>query len=99
MKSDIIKSFTSPTSPLRVVCDTIAFGLGIDCPDVRQVIHLGIPDDIELYIQESGRAGRDGNPALALMLKTKGPSHVNKSMIKYGENIDMCRRFSFSRHG
>ena len=54
VKSDIIKSFTSPTSPLRVVCATIAFGLGIDGPYVRQVIHLGIPDDIESYIQESG---------------------------------------------
>ena len=63
----IIKSFGS-NSHLRIVCATVAFGMGIDCSDVRQLIHLGAPNDIESYIQETGRGGRDDRLSLGTLL-------------------------------
>lgn len=56
---------------VRIIVATNAFGMGIDKPDVRWVVHLELPDTLEAYFQEAGRGGRDGEKAWAIMLFAK----------------------------
>ena len=67
-KKDVQRRFIG--GELRVIASTNAFGMGIDKPDVRLVIHADIPGSLENYLQEAGRAGRDREPARCVMLYT-----------------------------
>jgi ATP-dependent DNA helicase RecQ len=71
---------------------TVAFGMGIDKPDVRYVAHLDMPSSIEAYYQETGRAGRDGLPAEALMLYGMTDVVQRRRMIEEGEAPDEIKR-------
>jgi ATP-dependent DNA helicase RecQ len=69
---------------VEVVVATNAFGMGIDRPDVRAVIHLAPPGSIEAYYQEVGRAGRDGEPALGLLLVAAGDLPLRRALLERG---------------
>lgn len=62
------------TGDCRVIVSTNAFGMGIDKAEVRVVVHMDLPDSIEAYFQEAGRAGRDGKKAYAVLLYQKNDS-------------------------
>ncbi len=70
------------TEPDLIIVATIAFGMGIDKPDIRFVFHYALPASIEGWYQEMGRAGRDGNPARAVMLYGPADAARRRRMIE-----------------
>ena len=95
-KAKIIEDFTNPDGTIRVVFATVAFAMGLDAPNIRQIIHWGPPTDAELYVQETGRAGRDRQYSKAFLYYNNRDisksSHVHDSMRVYCENARECRR-------
>lgn len=80
-----------------VMCATIAFGMGIDKPDVRFVAHLDLPKSVEGYYQETGRAGRDGMPANAWMAYGLGDVVQQRKMIDESDADDAHKRVQTSK--
>ena len=76
---------------IRVVVATVAFGMGIDKPDVRFVVHYDLPKNIEGYYQETGRSGRDGLPADALCLFGLQDAVTARMLIERGNNHEQIR--------
>jgi ATP-dependent DNA helicase RecQ len=76
---------------LRVVVATVAFGMGIDKPDVRFVVHYDMPKNLEGYYQETGRAGRDGLPADALLLFGMQDVMTARRLIEAGSDPEQVR--------
>lgn len=76
---------------LQIVVATVAFGMGIDKPNVRFVVHYDLPKNIESYYQETGRAGRDGLPAEALLLFGYGDIAISRGLIEKSDNHEQKR--------
>ncbi|PLX74378.1 MAG: DNA helicase RecQ [Desulfuromonas sp.] len=76
---------------IEIVVATVAFGMGIDKPNVRFVVHYDLPKNIESYYQETGRAGRDGLPSEALLLFGYGDIAISRSLIEKGNNPEQKR--------
>jgi len=86
LRSQVNRAFVS--AQLDVVVATNAFGMGIDRPDIRLVVHAGAPGSIEEYYQEVGRAGRDGQPAQGLLMTSLADFGLRKRLIERGrENL------------
>ncbi len=67
---------------VQIIVATSAFGMGIDKPDVRCVIHYDLPATLEAYYQESGRAGRDGNKAFAILMYNSGDERTHEFLLQ-----------------
>lgn len=97
-KEKIILSFQSVTGTIRLLIATIAFGMGIDCKGVHRVIHYGPAKNVEAYIQETGRAGRDGVQSVVYILYHGILlAHIDGHMKQYVKTHH-CRRKELLKH-
>lgn len=88
MKAKVLNSFMKTDGKLRLVIATMAFSMGVNCPDI---LHCGPPSNVIQYVQKTGRAGRSGIPATALLLHGKLGNFVDQTVVSYGTNTSECR--------
>ncbi|XP_066921292.1 bifunctional 3'-5' exonuclease/ATP-dependent helicase WRN-like [Clytia hemisphaerica] len=95
LKKFLTKEFTDPNSNVRILMATMAYGMGVDCKALYDVIPFGPPNALDDYFQESGRAGRDGGLSNATLIKynrSLQPPSLTAEIKAYCNNKTVCRR-------
>lgn len=80
-KKAILNSFRERGGCLRIVIASVAFGMGVNCPDVRKVVHFRAPASLTSYVQESGRGGKDNQASQAILFYSAKEFGVRKAKI------------------
>ena len=92
VKEHVIKEMGLVGSHLWIIICTIAFGMGINCKDTYRSIHFGPPKNVEFFVQESGRIGRDGKQCISYVLHNGLLSSQCNSQMKQLIHTESCRR-------
>ena len=97
MKKHIVQELCKEESKIRIVFATVALGMGLNAPHIREVIHYKPPTSLEKYFQETGRAGRDGLQSKALLYYNntdirKNRPGIENNIITYCRNDSRCYR-------
>ena len=103
MKDFIVKELGKENSKIRLVFATNALGMGLDAPSVRRIVHFKSPTTIAKYLQETGRAGRDGLPSTALLYYNRTDIRKNRpgqqqAMTSYCKSEGQCLRGQLLAH-
>ena len=93
----ILEEFRRQDSVLRLVIASSAFGLGVNIPDISRIINWGLPQNLEDLVQESGRAGRNGSQAQAILYHRGSAIKASKLEHDYAENDSVCRSYCILR--
>ena len=82
-KAEVLDIFSKVNGKICLIIATTAYMMGIDCPDIRRIIHWSCLSTIEEYVQETGRADRDGAPSVAILYTAKEKKSLIEPMKQY----------------
>ena len=93
-RDNIVKDFSIPNGHIRDLIATIAYGMGINCQGVKSIVHYGPSRNVEAYLQESGRAGRDSSDMCKAVILYSNVmlKYCDEPMTEYARNSTVCRR-------
>ena len=93
IKEKVLNDFILANSFYRIIIATSALGMGVNIPNIRNVFHFGLPSDVESYVQEIGRAGRDGGKSVAVLsFRGCDKANANADIKSFVSNTMQCRR-------
>ena len=87
------EKFLNPACSVKLIICTTAFCIGVDMPDIRRIIHWGLPPTMEEYVQESERAGHDGKDSVAILYDGKGEKYSIWTYKNYISSYQMSKKF------